>query len=150
MKAYLAIALGFVLLLAPLWTLSGYVTVPEYRTGTLDDYWTALISGVTLYGGVLVGILVGRRYRARQNGATGFKTTFMDGMAGAMAAITVGLVIAFLGELITTGRLMPKGSSPALLPIFYIVGGLLSAFMAAGAALIGHGLGGGPRRGKAE
>jgi hypothetical protein len=35
---------------------------------------------------------------------------------------------------------MPKGNSPALLPIFYIVGGLLSAFMAAGAALIGYGL----------
>jgi hypothetical protein len=142
MKTYLAIALGFVLLLAPLWTLSGYVTFPEYRTGTIDDDWTALISGITLYGGVMVGILVGRRYRARQIGATGFRTTFMDGMAGAMAAITVGLVIAFLGELITTGRLMPKGNSPALLPIFYIVGGLLSAFMAAGAALISYGLGG--------
>lgn len=146
MKAFLAIAVGLVLLLAPLWTLSGFVTLPEYRTGTIDDYSTALISGVALYGGVLVGILVGRRYRARQNGAAGFRTTFMDGMAGAMAAITVGLVIAFLGELITTGRLMPKGNSPALLPIFYVVGGLLSAFMAAGAALIAHGLGGAATR----
>ncbi len=29
MKSYLAMALGLLLLIAPLWTLSGFVTVPE-------------------------------------------------------------------------------------------------------------------------
>ena len=140
MKAYLAIALGLAMLLAPLWTLSGFVIVPEYRTGTISDYSMALISGATLYGGVLVGVLFGRRYISKRQGASPFRTTFIAGMAGAMGAITMALVIAFLMELITTGRMMPEGNSPALLPIFYIVGGLLSAFIAGGAGLIAYGL----------
>lgn len=140
MKAYLAIVLGIALLLAPLWTLSGFVTVPEYRTGTIADYSSALIAGATLYGGVLAGILVSRRYKPQRNGPVPFRATFVAGIYGAMAAITLGLTGAFLIELVSTGRLMPKGNSPALLPIFYIVGGLLSAFMAAGAGLIAHGL----------
>lgn len=142
MKAYLAIALGLAMLLAPLWTLSGFVTVPEYRTGTIADYSNALISGATLYGGVLVGVLVGRRYNSRRQGAVPFRTTFIAGMAGAMGAITLALIVDFLMELVSTGRLMPEGNSPALLPIFYIVGGLLSAFIAAGAGLVAYGLSG--------
>lgn len=140
MKAYLAIIVGLALLLAPLWTLSGYVTLPEYRTGTIADYSQALISGATLYGGVLVGVLFGRRHIPPRPGRSPFRRTFIAGMAGAMVAITLALGIAFLMELITTGRLMPKGNSPALLPIFYVVGGFLSAFMAAGFGLIAYGL----------
>lgn len=140
MKAYLAIALGLAMILAPLWTLSGFVTVPEYRTGTIDDYSNALISGATLYGGVLVGVVLGRRFHGRQRSASHFKRTFITGMAGAMGAITLALIIAFLMKLVSTGQLMPEGQSPALLPIFYIVGGLLSAFIAAGAGLIAYGL----------
>jgi hypothetical protein len=55
MKSYLAMPLGLLLLLAPLWTLSGFVTVPEYRTDTFADYQMAVLSALTLYGGVLVG-----------------------------------------------------------------------------------------------
>ena len=142
MKAYLAIVLGLVFLLAPLWSLSGFVTAPEYRTGTIADYSSALIAGATLYGGVLVGVLVGRRYRSQRNASGPFRTTFIAGMAGAMVAITLALVAAFLSELISTGRLMPAGQTPALLPLFYVVGGILSAFMAAGAGLIAYGLSG--------
>ena len=142
MKATLAVLLGVALLLAPFWTLSGYVTVPEYRTGTIADYSSALIAGATLYGGVFIGVLVGRRYKFGLNRPGPFKTIFVAGMAGAMGAITLGLLAYFLSELISTGRLMPAGQSPALLPIFYIVGGLLSAFMAAGVGLIAYGLGG--------
>jgi NhaP-type Na+/H+ or K+/H+ antiporter len=142
MKAYLTIFLGLALLLAPLWSLSGFVTVPEYRTGTLGDYSSALIAGATLYGGVFVGVLVGRQYKSQQNIPVPFKTTFMAGMAGAMGAITLVLVAAFLVELVSTGRLMRAGQSPALLPVFYVVGGILSAFMAAGVGLIAYGLGG--------
>ena len=142
MKSNLAIVLGLALLLAPLWTLSGFVTVPEYRTGTIEDYSSAIIAGVTLYGGVLLGVLIGRRLDKQRKGTAPFRTVFISGMAGAMAAITIGLAASFLSELISTGRLMPKGSSPALLPIFYIVGGLLGAFMAAGAGLIAYGLAG--------
>lgn len=141
MKAYLAIVLGIALLLAPLWTLSGFVTVPEYRTGTIADFASALIAGVTLYGGVLVGMLVSRRYKSPRNRPVPFKATFVAGIGGAMGAITLGLLAAFLIELVSTGRLMPAGNTPALLPVFYIVGGILSAFMAAGAGLIAYGLG---------
>ena len=65
----------------------------------------------------------------------------MAGMAGAMGAITLALFAAFLSELVSTGRLMPAGQTPALLPLLYVVGGILSAFMAAGAGLIAYGLG---------
>lgn len=140
MKSFLAIILGIALLLAPLWTLSGFVTVPEYRTGTIADYSSALIAGATLYGGVLVGVIVSRRYRSQRNSPAPFRTTFVAGIYGAMGAITLGLIAAFLIELFSTGRLMPEGNTPALLPIFYIVGGILSASMAAGVGLIVHGL----------
>lgn len=141
MKAYLAIVLGIALLLAPLWTLSGFVRVPEYRTGTIADFATALIAGVALYGGVLVGVLVIRRRKSPRHRSVPFKATFVAGIGGAMGAITLSLLGAFLFELVSTGRLMPAGNSPALLPVFYIVGGILSAFMAAGAGLIAYGLG---------
>ena len=140
MKAYLAIVLGLALLLAPLWSLSGFVTVPEYRTGTIAEYSSALIAGATLYGGVLAGILVSQRYKSRRHTSGPFRTIFIAGMAGAMGAITLALFAAFLSELISTGRLMPAGQTPALLPLFYVVGGILSAFMAAGAGLIAYGL----------
>jgi hypothetical protein len=148
MKAYLAIGLGLALMLAPLWTLSGFVVVPEYRTGTISDYSSALTAGATLYGGVLVGIFVGRRYKFRLRGAGPFKTMFAAGVAGAMGAITLALIVYFLIELISTGRLMPEGNSPALLPLFYVVGGFLSAFMAAGAGLVAYGLRGEAKGGK--
>lgn len=140
MKSYLAALVGLVLLLAPLWTLSGFVTLPEYRTGGLADYRGALVPGITLYGGVLVGVLLGQRFGARTT-APAFRRIFLAGLAGAMGAITLGLVVWALSQLISTGRIMPKGQSPALLPVLYVVGGILSAFMAAGAGLIAHGLG---------
>jgi hypothetical protein len=139
MKTYFAAAFGIVLLLAPLWTLSGFVTVPEYRTGSIADYQLALISGLTLYGGVLVGVLLSERFKTRWS-VPAFRRIFLTGIAGAMGAITVALIVSFLTELVSTGRLMPPGQTPALLPVLYIVGGILSAFMAAGVGLIVYGL----------
>lgn len=140
MKSYLAMAFGVILLLAPLWTLSGFVTLPEYRTGTIADYQGALVPGVTLYGGVLVGILISERFKARTN-LSSFSRIFLAGVAGAMGAITVGLIAWAVSQLISIGSIMPEGQTPALLPILYIVGGILSALMAAGAGLIAYGLG---------
>ena len=138
MKSYMAVLLGIGLFLAPLWTLSGFVTVPEYRTGTIADYQGALVSGLTLYGGVLIGVF-SERFVTRVDVPT-FRKVFLAGIAGAMGAITLGLVAWALIQLISTGRIMPEGQTPALLPVFYIVGGILSAFMAAGAGLISYGL----------
>ena len=139
MKSYLAALLGLVLFLAPLWTLSGFVAVPEYRTGTIADYQGALVSGLTLYGGVLIGVFVSERFVTRGQ-VPPFRRIFLAGIAGAMGAITLGFVAWALIQLISTGRIMPEGQTPALLPVFYIVGGILSAFMAAGAGLISYGL----------
>lgn len=140
MKFYLAAALGLVLLVAPLWTLTGFVAVPEYRSGGIGDYQAALISGLTLYGGVFVGLLLGERFKTRWT-VPRFRRMFVAGMAGAMGAITVALAAYFVGQIVSTGRLMPAGQTPALLPIFYIVGAMLSAFIAAGAGLIAYCLG---------
>lgn len=135
MRGLFGIVLGVVLLLAPLWTLSGFVTVPEHRTGTFDDYQAAVVSGVTLYGGVLIGVLLGERFKAQWSFPRR-RRIFLAGMVGAMGAITLALIASFLIELASTGRLMPPGQTPALLPVLYIVGGILSALMAAGLALI--------------
>ena len=141
MKHYLAIGLGVLLLLAPLWTISGYVTLPEYRTGTIADFGMAICMTVTLYGGVFAGLLVHRLYGSRASKeAAPLMSRFVAGMAGAAGAITLALIIIFAAELISTGRLMRPGQSPALLPLFYVVGGFLSAFIAGGAALISYGL----------
>jgi NhaP-type Na+/H+ or K+/H+ antiporter len=140
MKSYLSAALGLLLLVAPLWTLSGFATVPEHRTGTIADYQTALISGATLYGGVFIGVLISERFKLLRT-VPAFRRIFLAGIAGAMGAITLALIASFLGELASTGRLMPPGQTPALLPVLYIVGGILSAFMAAGVGLIAYGLG---------
>jgi len=140
MKTYLAVALGIVLLVAPLWTLSGFVTVPEYRTGGIGDYQAALVSGLTLYGGVLFGVLLCERFKERWN-VPSFRRVFVGGIAGGMGAITLALIASFLGDLASTGRLMPPGQTPALLPVLYIVGGVLSAFLAAGVGLIAYGIG---------
>lgn len=139
MKSYLAAVLGLVLFLAPLWTLSGFVTVPEYRTGTIADYQGALVSGLTLYGGVLIGVMLSRRLGTGVNGPA-FGKIFLGGIAGAMGAITLGLIAWALVQLLSSGRIMPEGQTPALLPVLYIVGGILSAFVAAGAGLISYGL----------
>ena len=139
MKPYLAIISGLILLLAPLWTLSEFVTVPEYRTGGIRDYQAALVSGLTLYGGVLLGVLLSEVFKDRWNVPV-FRRIFLAGIAGAMGAITFALIASFLTALVTTGRLMPPGQTPALLPVLYIVGGILSAFMAAGLGLLAHGL----------
>jgi len=140
MKSYLAVALGVILLLVPLWTLSGFVIVPEYRTGAVADYQMAVLSVLTLYGGVFVGALFGGRVKPRRP-THAFRKIFVAGIIGAMGAITLALIVSYGIELVSTGRLMPPGQTPALLPIFYIVGGILSAFIAAGAGLIGYGLG---------
>ncbi len=100
----------------------------------------AVLSALALYGGVFVGVLIGERVKPRRL-MPAFRRIFVAGIVGALGAITLALIVSFGVELVSTGRLMPPGQTPALLPIFYIVGGILSAFMAAGAGLIAYGLG---------
>jgi hypothetical protein len=138
MKPYLAMVLGLVSLLLPLWFLSGFVVVPEYRTGTFADFAAPLISGATLYGGVFLGVLVRWRFKLPR---TNFSGTFFAGVVGAIAAITLALIASALLQLVSTGRIMPAGQTPALVPVLYIIGGLVSGFIAAGAGLIAYGLG---------
>lgn len=140
MKPLLAMLTGIASLVAPFWFFAGMVPVPEYRTGTISDLTPALVAGTTLYGGVLAGLFLSGHLAGRRNKAASLRSDFVAGIAGAMVAITVAIVVYYLIELVTTGRLMPRGQTPALLPIFYIVGGLVSAVIAIGAALVTHAL----------
>jgi hypothetical protein len=140
MKAILALIAGVLSLLAPIWFLSGFVPVPEYRTGTLSDYRTVIGAAVTLYGGVFAGIILGRRLAANPVRDGSARGMFFAGMVGAMIAITLAIIAAFLADWISTGRIMRPGQTPALLPVVYIVSGIISAFIAAGAVLISYAL----------
>ncbi|HKX92435.1 MAG TPA: hypothetical protein VJM15_08440 [Sphingomicrobium sp.] len=135
MKPLVAMIFGLLSFAAPVWFLAGLVRAPQFRTGTIEDFRAAIVTGVTLYGGVLVGVLIARRRKK------GIGATFAAGVAGAMAAITLGLLISAVSQLASTGRIMPEGQTLALLPVVYIVGGIVSVFIAAGASLISYGLG---------
>lgn len=104
MKPFLFATVGLLLLLAPLWTLFGFVTVPEYRTGGIADYRAALISGVTLYGGVFAGALIGEHFKTRLS-APVFRRVFVAGLVGAMCAITLAVIGSFLIEFVATRRI---------------------------------------------
>ncbi len=140
MKQVLAMIVGVLLLLAPLQFIWGFRPVPEYRTGTFDDFATVIAIGATLYGGVLAGIFALWRMEPKlQTRMTG-RAIFMAGMVGAMLAILLALLIAFASQWLSTGYLITPGSSLALLPLFPILGGFVSAFIAGGAALIAYAL----------
>jgi len=140
MKQLFAMLVGIAALVAPLWFFAGMVPVPEYRTGTVSDLTAALVAGATLYGGVLAGVFLSGHLAERQGKPTSLRSTFVAGVGGAMVAITVVIIAYYLKELVTTGRLMSPGHTPALLPIVFIVGGLVSTLIAGGVALVSYAL----------
>lgn len=137
MKTYLAMALGILLLLGPLWFLAGLVPVPAYRTGTLSDLAPAIIAGITLYTGAFAGMLIGNRLLGRDRLAS-FRALFISGMAGVMVAITLAVTAWAVIQWATTGRMLQPGQTLALLPILYIVGGVVSAFIVGSICLFAY------------
>jgi hypothetical protein len=135
-----ALIVGVLLLVAPLRWLYGLTPVPAYRTGTFQDVSFALMAGVTLYGGVLAGVFVPWRLGARRGASPGGLAVFFAGWVGAMVAIGLALAIWALHQWLSLGRILPKGQSAALLPIFPIIGGLLGLVIAGGAGLVASGL----------
>jgi hypothetical protein len=136
----LAVVVGVLLFLAPLKFLAGLTPVPEYRTGTFEDLEFAVTAGATLYGGVLAGVLVLWRLEADRGRRMKGPAVFGAGWIGAMAAIGLALGAWAVLQWLTTGTVVKPGQSLALLPIFPIIGGLLSLPIAAGAGLIVAGL----------
>ena len=130
---------GVLLLVAPLKWLYGLTPVAAYRTGTFQDVAFALSAGATLYGGVLAGVLALWRLEARRSAPITGVAVFVAGWAGAMGAIGLALVIWALHEWLTTGAVL-HGQSPALLPIFPIVGGAVGLVIASGAGLVASGV----------
>ena len=141
MKRVLAIIVGVLLFLAPLWSLWGMmVPVPEYRTGTFADLVPLLRAVAILYGGVAAGIFALSRLEPKlRTGMTG-RAIFMAGIAGAMLAILLALAGWAIVQWLTTGRVLKPGQTLALMPLVPILGGLFGAFIAGGAALIANAL----------
>ena len=137
MKQLTALIVGTLLILAPLWSLWGMtVPVPQYRTGTFADLVPLLTAVATLYGGVAAGIFALSRLKPR-TGMTG-KAILVAGIGGALAAILVALAGWAVVQWLTTGRVMKPGQTLALMPLFPILGGLLAAPIAGGAALVAY------------
>ncbi len=142
MKPFVAMVIGALLLLAPLrWLLAVLVPVPEYRTGTFSDFAPAIIAGVTLYAGVFVGVLIGKRLAAQRGEVVSSGTVFVAGMAGAIVAMTLAVSGWALSQWVSTGRIFQPGTSLALFPVLFILGGVLSAFIAGGAGLFAYAFG---------
>lgn len=137
MKSFFAMTIGVLLLLTPLWFLAGLLPVPDYRKGTISDFVPAIVAGVTVYMGVFVGALIGKRLLGQDKVAP-FRTLFISGMGGAMVAITSSLAGWAIIQWATTGRILQPGHSLALLPILYILGGVVSAFIAASICLLAY------------
>src|SRR5882724_977776 len=135
-----ATIVGVLLLVAPLMWLSSLIPVPEYRTGTFEDLQFPVTAGVTLYGGVLAGASILWRLKAGRGASMNGQAVLFAGWIGALTAIGVALAIWALHEWLSTGRVLQRGQSAALLPIFPIIGGVLSLFIAGGAALVFSGL----------
>jgi hypothetical protein len=140
MIRFMVMIVGVLLFVAPLRWLYGLTPVAAYRTGTFQDLAFAVSAGATLYGGVLAGVLVVWRLEARQGAAMKGLAVFFAGWVGAMAAIGLALGIWALHQWLTTGTVLPQGQSPALLPIFPIIGGFLGLLIAGGAGLFASGL----------
>ena len=121
---------GVLLLLVPLLMAYG-ATVPvrEFRTGTTADYRTFVVVCLTIYGGAGVGILVQWRRSAYHRRPISAETTFWAGFTGAMLAIGVALIVAAVKE--------GPGNLWGLVVIF---GGVFSAIVGAGAALVSYAL----------
>ncbi len=135
-----ATIIGALLFIAPLKGLAGLTPVAAYRTGTFVDVAFALSAGVTLYGGVLAGVAICWRLDANRGALTKGLAVLFSGWVGSMAAIGLALGIWALHERLTTGHVMHPGQSMALLPIFPIIGGIISLFIASGASLVVVGL----------
>lgn len=135
MKRFVFGLVGTALSLVPaLFFFTVLVPVSEYRTGTYADVAGAVVSGVTLYGGEAIGILVlwWRGTPTRFTGRDVFHAGAWGGVIAISAAITGhGVYRWFTGDSVGVGNLW------GLVVIF---GTLFSVMVAAGAGITWHGL----------
>jgi hypothetical protein len=101
------------------------VPVPQYRTGTFADYEAFVVSCLTVYGGVVLGIAVRWWRRQRSESTSGGRDIFRAGLIGGLVA--VGLALAL------TSMRSGLGNLWGLVIIF---GGVFAAIVSAGAGLV--------------
>jgi hypothetical protein len=130
MPRVLSGAMGLFLLLVPLLMVySVTVPVPEHRRGTYADYQAFVVVCLIVYGGAAVGILVQWRRYANNRRPISAEATFWAACTGGMVAIGIALIAASVEE--------GPGNLWGLVVIF---GGVFSAIVGAGAALLWYAL----------
>jgi Kef-type K+ transport system membrane component KefB len=127
MRRLLAGAAGVLLVVIPPLMLYGItVPVPQYRTGTFADYEAFVVSCLTVYGGVALGITVRWLRDRRKEPIISGRSVFRAGFTGALVVIGIALVLAS----------MRSGSLGNLWGLVVIFGGVFAATVSAGARLV--------------
>ena len=125
MRRLLAGAAGVLLVVAPPVMLYGMtVPVPQYRTGTFADYQAFVVSCLTVYGGVVLGIAV-KWWRSEHGPAISTRSVFRAGFTGGLVAVGVALALASL-----------RSGLGNLWGLVVIFGGIFAATVSAGAGLL--------------
>jgi hypothetical protein len=121
-------AAGILLVVTPPFMVySMTVPVPQYRTGTLADYHAFLVSCLTVYGGVVLGIAV-RVWREPDRASTIHgRSIFRAGVTGGLVAVGVALALASL-----------QSGAGNLWGLVVIFGAAFTAIVSAGAGLVWH------------
>jgi len=126
MRRLLAGAAGVFLVVTPPVMLYGMtVPVPQYRTGTFTDYQAFVVSCLTVYGGVVLGIAVRWWLQRGEEPTSTSWSVFRSGVVGGLVAIGVALVLASL-----------RSGLGNLWGLVIIFGGVFAASVSAGAALV--------------
>jgi hypothetical protein len=140
MRPAAAIAGAFLVCLPAWWFFSNMVTLPRFQTGRfLEDYGTAISSFLTIYGGAAVGVVALRLRAARHTQPISGRRAFQASFGGSLAGVAVGWVGWVLFRWAETGRLTDPRASYGIVPVIFIVAGVFSAVLAAGAGLLWHG-----------
>ena len=124
MRRLLYGAAGILLVVIPPVMLYGMtVPVPQHRTGTFADYQAFVVSCLTVYGGVMLGIAV-RWWRLQRRPAISSPSVFRSGFTGGLVAVGVALALASL-----------RSGLGNLWGLVVIFGGVFAAIVSAGAGL---------------
>ena len=119
-------AAGVLLVATPPFMVYGMtVPVPQYRTGTLADYHAFLVSCLTVYGGVVLGIVVRIWREPGRASIIHGRSIFRAGMTGGLVAVGVALALAFL-----------ESGGGNLWGLVVIFGAVFTAIVSAGAGLV--------------
>lgn len=121
---------GALIFVAPAWMLfSTMLPVPQYRTGTFEDYRDAVNTSLVLYGGAAAGILVVGWLAGRAVSGT---AAFVAGFVGVLVTIMAVLLGPAAYGLLTHGA----SGLGNLWGLIVILGSAAGIVVAGGAGLV--------------